>query len=218
MPDLLHSAASVLGRLGPPHLAAAMAVLLLYAVQAEVRFGKSARASKPGEADRGSTRAISLAVIVPVLGLVFAIEAAKFPDTRALAFFGPSSPAAMPGMPALAWLGVAIGALGLPLRLWAVLTLRHRYTRTLLVHENHAIERNGPYRFVRHPGYLGSLLTMTGIALATGNAAVLVLSLVATFAAYAHRIRAEDAMLVAAFGDPYEAYRREVKALIPFLW
>jgi protein-S-isoprenylcysteine O-methyltransferase Ste14 len=26
----------------------------------------------------------------------------------------------------------------------------------------------------------------------------------------------EDAMLVAAFGDPYERYRREVGALLPF--
>ncbi len=118
----------------------------------------------------------------------------------------------------LGWLGVAVGALGLPLRLWAVLTLRERYTRTLFVHENHAIERSGPYRFVRHPGYLGSLLTMNGIALATGNAAVLVASLVVTFAAYAHRIRVEDAMLVAAFGDAYDEYRREVRGLIPFLW
>lgn len=178
MPDLSHVAASALGQFGPPHLAAAAAVLILYCVQAEVRFGKSARGGKPGAADRGSTWAISSAVLVPVLGLVFAIESTTSPAlSRGLAFFGASSPAALPGMPAVAWLGVAIGALGLPLRLWAVLTLRERYTRTLLVHENHAIERDGPYRLVRHPGYLGSLLTMNGIALATGNTVVLVASL-----------------------------------------
>jgi protein-S-isoprenylcysteine O-methyltransferase len=108
--------------------------------------------------------------------------------------------------------------LGLALRLWAVLVLRERYTRTLLVHESHAVERRGPYRIVRHPGYLGSLLTMNGIALATGNGAVLIASLVFTLAAYAYRIRVEDAMLVAAFGDSYESYRREVRALVPFVW
>ena len=218
MPALSPAASSVLGQLGPPHLAAAVVVLVLYMVQSEVRFGRAARGSRPGAADRGSTWAISYAVVVPVLGLVFAIKSALSPASRGLAFFGPSSPAALPGMPALAWIGVAVGALGLPLRLWAVLTLRERYTRTLLVHENHAIERRGPYRLVRHPGYLGSLLTMNGIALATGNAAVLVASLVVTIAAYAHRIRVEDAMLVGAFGDSYDAYRREVRALIPFLW
>ncbi len=217
MSDLLHAAASALKHFAPPHLTAGLALLLLYTVQAEIRFGKTARGSKPGAADRGSTWAISYAVLVPVLGLVLAIKSAASPTSSELAFFGSSSRVALPWMPALAWVGVAAGALGLALRLWAVLILRERYTRTLLVHDNHAIERGGPYRFVRHPGYLGSLLTMNGIALASGNAAVFVASLVVTGAAYAHRIRVEDAMLIAAFGEPYEAYRREVGALVPFV-
>ena len=77
-------------------------------------------------------------------------------------------PGAMPGMPAVAWVGVGLGGLGLIIRLWSVLTLRQRYTRTLLVHEGHAIERGGPYRFVRHPGYLGSLLCLNGTLAAFG--------------------------------------------------
>ena len=64
----------------------------------------------------------------------------------------------------------------------------------------------------------GSLLTMNGIALATANAATLAASLAVTLAAYAYRIRVEDAMLVAALGEPYDAYRRQVRALVPFVW
>ena len=121
-------------------------------------------------------------------------------------------------MPVVAWAGVGIGVVGLLVRLWAVLALRERYTRTLLVmgHE-HLIERGGPYRFVRHPGYLGSLLCLNGIALASGNAPVLAASLVATLAAYAYRIRIEDAMLIESFGAAYEDYRHQVRALVPFL-
>ena len=55
-----------------------------------------------------------------------------------------------------------------------------------------------------------------GIALASGNTLTLLASIAATFAAYAYRIRAEDAMLVAASGAPYESYRRETGALLPF--
>ena len=40
-------------------------------------------------------------------------------------------------------------------------------------------------------------------------------SLVATAAAYGYRIRVEDEMLVAAFGDSYARYRRDVGALLP---
>src|SRR5439155_21435962 len=121
------------------------------------------------------------------------------------------------GLPLVAWIGVALGVVGLCIRLWSVLTLRERYTRTLLVQDQHSIERGGPYRWVRHPGYLGSLLCLNGLALASGNALVFVASVVTTFPAYAYRIHVEDAMLVAAFGAPYESYRREVGALWPFV-
>jgi protein-S-isoprenylcysteine O-methyltransferase Ste14 len=46
--------------------------------------------------------------------------------------------------------------------------LRHRYTRTLLIDDDgHTLERRGPYRVVRHPGHLGSVLCFTGFALAS---------------------------------------------------
>jgi protein-S-isoprenylcysteine O-methyltransferase len=153
---------------------------------------------------------------VPIFGFVLAMKEGTATLPRLLpSWFGAAG--AMPGMPAVAWLGVGLGCAGLLLRLWAVLALRERYTRTLLVHDGHAIERDGPYRFVRHPGYLGSLLCLNGIALASGNALVFVASMAATSATYAYRIRVEDAMLVARFGASYEAYRREVGALLPFL-
>ena len=123
--------------------------------------------------------------------------------------------AVIPGLPLVVWIGVGVGVAGLAIRLAAVLTLRERYTRTLMVGESHTIERNGPYRWVRHPGYLGSLLCLNGVALASGNLVTAVASLVATLAAYAYRIKVEDEMLVASLGAPYAQYRREVRALLP---
>jgi protein-S-isoprenylcysteine O-methyltransferase len=191
-----------------------LAVLLLYAIQSELRFGRRARSGRSAEWDRRSTRLVSLASAVPALGFIVAVKA----DSPALAPLVPDwfRAALLPGLPWTAWLGVALGFCGLALRLWAVLTLRDRYTRTLLVHDQHAFERGGPYRWVRHPGYLGSLLCLNGVPLSTGNWIVLAASLLATGAAYRHRVRAEDTMLVASFGAPYEEYRRQVGALVPF--
>jgi protein-S-isoprenylcysteine O-methyltransferase Ste14 len=202
----------------PPYGAGGLVVLLLYAAESELRFGKRARAVFAGPSDRGSTILVSLAAVVPVLGFVLVLKAgAAAYQSRLPAWLGRA--AALPGMPVAAWVGVGIGMAGLLVRLWAVLALRERYTRTLLVvGEDHAIERKGPYRFVRHPGYLGSLLCLNGIALASGNAPVLAASLVTTLAAYAYRIRVEDAMLVDRFGAAYEDYRRRVRALVPFPW
>jgi protein-S-isoprenylcysteine O-methyltransferase Ste14 len=60
-------------------------------------------------------------------------------------------------------------------------------------------------------------LCLNGIALASGNAPTFVASIVITSAAYAYRIRVEDAMLVSRFGAAYENYRREVGAIVPFV-
>ena len=181
---MLQSLARSLGLTLPDYGVAAALVLLLYVVEAEIRFGSKARSSSAGESDRGSTRIVSLSSVVPILGFVLAMQALASPAPTGLHawLIGPRT---MPGMPAIAWAGVGVGFAGLLVRLWALLTLRHRFTRTLLVHEGHTVERGGPYRFVRHPGYLGSLLTLNGIALASGRAPVFLLSLAATAAAYA---------------------------------
>ena len=200
----------------PAHGLAALVVLLLYAVESEIRFGKKARAMAAGPADRWSTIAVSLASGVPVIGFVLAMRGDKAAFLRALPHWLRSS-STIPGMPPIAWVGVALGVIGLLLRLWALLMLRQRYTRTLRVNEGHLVERSGAYKFVRHPGYLGSLLCLNGLGLASGNTVVFLAGLAATITAYTYRIRVEEKMLLGAFGTSYEGYRREVPALLPFL-
>src|SRR5579864_1423264 len=182
----------------PSYGIAATSLFVLYAVQAEIRFGAKARATRGGPSDRFSTMGLSLAMLVPLVGFIFAMKG-RIPMT-------------LPGMPATAWVGVIIGAGGFVLRLWSLLLLRERFTRTLLLQSGHQIERNGPYRFIRHPGYLGSLLCLNGIGLASGNTLVIAASILITCAAYDYRIRMEDAMLIKAFGEAYESYRRSTGA------
>jgi protein-S-isoprenylcysteine O-methyltransferase len=199
----------------PAYGKAGLILFLLYALQSELRFGTKARKMAAGAADRGSTWAVSLASAVPIIGFIIAMK-------RQSSFFQAWTPSwlrdvNLPGLPTIAWIGIGFGAIGLLLRLWAVLQLRDRYTRTLLIQDDHAVERAGPYRFVRHPGYLGSLLVLNGIAFASGNLVTVIASLIATSVAYRHRIRAEDAMLVNTFGEAYARYCREVPAVLPFV-
>ncbi|HEY3948556.1 isoprenylcysteine carboxylmethyltransferase family protein [Phenylobacterium sp.] len=214
---LLHDVAGALGFAGRPYGAAGAALLVLYVIQSEVRFGASARSSRAGATDRRSSLTLSLAAAVPVLGWAAAMKLAPAVDASQPAWTRWLFSETLPGMPAIAWAAAAAGVAGLALRLWAVLKLRERYTRTLLTQENHTIERGGPYRFIRHPGYLGSLLCLNAIATTSGAAPVVGASLLATIPAYLYRVRVEDAMLVAALGAPYAQYRREVGGLLPFL-
>jgi protein-S-isoprenylcysteine O-methyltransferase len=209
MPDLIGGSKEL-----PGYGVAAVILLVLYAIQAEIRFGERARSRQAGASDRNSTRALSVCAVVPVIGFVLAMKA----NSPSFSFVpGWFRGAVLPGGPVIEWVGIVLGGSGIVLRLWAVLTLRERYSRTLLIQQEHSIERGGPYRWVRHPGYLGSLLVFNGFALASGNWIVLFASLAATLSAYAYRIRVEDEMLVAALGDPYAQYRREVGALVPSL-
>jgi hypothetical protein len=54
-------------------------------------------------------------------------------------------------------------------------------------------------------------MCLTRIALAPGNTLTLVASVAFTFAGYAYRIHVEDAKLVAAFGEPYKNYCRDMQ-------
>lgn len=76
--------------------------------------------------------------------------------------------------------------------------------------------RTGFYRWVRHPFYLGTLLIFFGVVLITARLDALVL-LLATMVYLPVGIAMEERKLVKEFGSDYIKYRREVKAVIPFV-
>jgi protein-S-isoprenylcysteine O-methyltransferase Ste14 len=127
--------------------------------------------------------------------------------------------AALPWNP---WLSVALGAalvlLGLAVRLWASRTLGLYFTRSLLVRDGHRVITGGPYRFVRHPGYTGVLVSLVGLALMLGNWLSIVLMMSGFLVGHVPRINREEAMLEAYLGEPYRAYARTRKRLIPGVW
>src|SRR5262245_37807492 len=95
---------------------------------------------------------------------------------------------------------------GLALRWWANAVLGRFYTSTLRLTEGQQIVRAGPYRLVRHPGYGGVLLLWAGAGLASQNGAVAAIVLSVMSVAYAYRIKSEESLLQAGFGDQYRSY------------
>lgn len=116
------------------------------------------------------------------------------------------------------WLGVLIMLLSLGLRIWSMRVLGEYYTRTLRVTETQRIVTQGPYRVVRHPGYLATIFVWIGFGLAIGNwIATLIITLL-LFSVYGYRIRAEETMLIDTFGEPYQEYRQRTWMLLPFIY
>jgi protein-S-isoprenylcysteine O-methyltransferase Ste14 len=105
------------------------------------------------------------------------------------------------------WFGVALFAAGGVLRLWPVFVLGRRFSGLVAIQPGHALVTEGVYGIVRHPSYLGLLVSALGWALAFRSGlgvALAVLNLVPLLA----RIRAEERLLHDQFGAAYDAYRR----------
>jgi protein-S-isoprenylcysteine O-methyltransferase Ste14 len=107
-------------------------------------------------------------------------------------------------------LGAAIAIAGECLRLWAAGHLE----------KSKEVTRSGPYRYTRHPLYLGSSLIGAGIAVASHHllvAAIVVAYMALTLTA---AMRSEEAHLREKFGDAYDAYAEKRAAPMdrPFSW
>jgi protein-S-isoprenylcysteine O-methyltransferase len=105
---------------------------------------------------------------------------------------------------------------GLLLRWYAIAVLGSAFTVKVGIRPDQRVSQRGPYRWVRHPSYTGSLLTIVGILLCCTNLLSL-LAVALPVAGYVYRIRVEERALVASLGDAYRAYMRKTRRLIPFV-
>jgi len=101
--------------------------------------------------------------------------------------------------------------LGVGLSIYSLLFLRFNFS--IMPEARHMVS-HGPYRIVRHPIYLGEILSGAGLVLALPG--WFSLAILLTFiAAQLYRTRIEEEVLASAFPD-YEAYARRTRfRLIP---
>jgi protein-S-isoprenylcysteine O-methyltransferase Ste14 len=126
------------------------------------------------------------------------------------------------GSPAVEWgLAVLIVALAAASAWLVNAAARHlgkQWALAARLVEGHDLIQDGPYRFVRNPIYTG----MFGMLVATGfvmTQRIPLLLAIALFIAGTYiRIRSEEKLLRQAFGAEFEAYARNVPALIPGIY
>jgi protein-S-isoprenylcysteine O-methyltransferase Ste14 len=122
----------------------------------------------------------------------------------------------LPPAPSLPWIGAALVAAGLGFAVWARRHLGRNWSANVVVKEDHALIRSGPYRHVRHPIYTGILLAFLGMAVAFGEWRGLAAFILAT-ASFAWKSRAEEARMRETFPE-YPQYERETAALVPHIY
>jgi protein-S-isoprenylcysteine O-methyltransferase Ste14 len=115
------------------------------------------------------------------------------------------------------WLGVALFVLGCTLRLWPVFVLGHRFSGLVAIQQNHKLVTSGPYSCIRHPSYLGLLISEAGWSLAFRSTIGLLLTAL-TLPVLIARVNAEEALLQTYFGAEYEAYRQRTRRFLPGIY
>ena len=93
--------------------------------------------------------------------------------------------------------GLLIAFFGEAVRIWAAGHLE----------KGREVTRSGPYRWMRHPLYVGSSILALGIVIASRHPVVTVVAFVYMAATLTAAIRTEEAYLRRTFGDTYDRYR-----------
>ena len=96
------------------------------------------------------------------------------------------------------WAGLGLLAVGYSLRRWARAVLGERFRSFEVRREERGLERGGPYRALRHPGYVGLAMMDAGLPLALNQPYLLPLSL-APIALLVRRARLETGLLRKAY-------------------
>ena len=172
-------------------------------IEGRIRSGQEAKSYEAGRFDQSTTKFLGLGYFISILALL---------TVWLLNFIGIGALSTRVG-----WLGILLAVFGLSTRWWANHVLGVFYTRTLKVAENQIIVQEGPYRLIRHPGYLGSILMWIGVAAATANWIVILIVFVVMIFAYYYRIENEEKMLLAVHAN-YSEYRSHTWRLIPFIY
>jgi protein-S-isoprenylcysteine O-methyltransferase Ste14 len=118
---------------------------------------------------------------------------------------------------AVRYLGLALFTVGCVLRVGPMFVLGQRFGWPLASQKEHRLVTTGFYRFIRHPSYLGALLSGVGWVLVfrSGIGLILMALLVPLFVSLA---RAEEALLLSEFGEDYADYQWRTWRLLPFIY
>ena len=109
--------------------------------------------------------------------------------------------------------GLACALAGLGLMGWAYVVFRSWRWRAE-VDPGHQLMTGGPFGLIRHPIYLSFAVFYLGSVLLLPYA-VFLLHALASLVAYDYRARAEEAVMLDAFGDRYREYRDRTRRFLP---
>jgi len=116
------------------------------------------------------------------------------------------------------YIGLFLIVAGMIIRFIAVQSLGRFFTIYVTIQENHKIIKEGVYKMIRHPSYLGSLISFLGFGISVNNWISLIIVTIPIVIAFIYRIKEEEKILLKQFGSDYSEYMRSTYRLIPYIY
>lgn len=111
--------------------------------------------------------------------------------------------------------GCVLALAGAALVLWSRAELGSAWSFVPMADQGTGLVTTGPYRFVRHPIYLGLSMLAMGEALAFSSWPAVVVVCSAIVPTFVWRAWAEERLLADTLGERYATYRKQTRMIIP---
>lgn len=83
------------------------------------------------------------------------------------------------------------------------------------ISKNDRLIKTGPYKFIRHPFYTASIISLVGFGILTANLVIFLLSLIIILFFYIYKIPKEEKFLIDKFGKKYLEYMKTTGGFFP---
>ena len=111
------------------------------------------------------------------------------------------------------YLGILPTIIGFLLNIWSDQIFKKANTTVKPFEQSGRLVAQGPYRFSRHPMYLGMILILAGLAVLLGTIMPVIVVL-AFFGVCRKYIRIEEKAMEETFGNAYLEYKKRVRRWI----
>jgi len=114
--------------------------------------------------------------------------------------------------------GLFVIILGMILRFISIWTLGGFFTVDVAIRDDHTIKKDGVYSVIRHPSYLGSIVSFIGFGISFNNWITLLVISIPFISAILYRINIEEKLLINQFNGEYLDYMKKTYRLIPWIY
>ncbi|OGF44953.1 MAG: hypothetical protein A2452_08715 [Candidatus Firestonebacteria bacterium RIFOXYC2_FULL_39_67] len=112
-------------------------------------------------------------------------------------------------------IGTVLVLIRIFLKHWATKTLGRYWSMQIEIRDDQKLITDGPYRYIRHPAYLSTLLEAVGVTIMLNAYYTLTIFCIMYLPIMIIRINLEEKELYKKFGKEFMDYRAKVPAILP---